>query len=283
MASKKNKNLNGQIPGRLGTAAQKFILANASKMTPEEIAKKFGKKPDLIYRFLREHADKKDIPPVDFEDKASIREELRQSESYKRLKVELTLDELKMFESDYANLIMQFAGDVLFSEKSQISMSIKYGILMSRNLEARAKAIKEITRMEAMMEDHMARHNNDPKQMDQNAKTLALTIETQIQASRANEQAFTNEYVKLAQQQDRIMEALKCTRNQRAVDVANSKVDFLSLVKSLMVKEVSDRAGRSAALMKLAGEKEYKRLGELHTFEDGSVDRPILSPETLDT
>jgi hypothetical protein len=111
---------------------------------------------------------------------------------------------------------------------------------------------------------------------------LALNIETQLQAARASEQSHTNEYVKLQERYDNIMKSLKATRDQRVKDIASSRVNFLGLVKMLQQKEMQLREGRAAELMRIAGEKEHKRLGRLHEFEDGSVDRPILSADTVD-
>ncbi len=176
----------------------------------------------------------------------------------------------------------QFKGNVLSSEETTVTQAIKYIILMSRNLIARSNALKDVGRLEQMMESLMAQYNYDPKQFDTQAKSLALNLETQLQAARASEQAHTNEYVKLQERYDNLMKSLKAMRDQRIKDVETSKVNFLGLVKMLQQKDMQDREGRNAELMRLSANKEYNRLGQLHKFEDGNVDRPILSADTID-
>ncbi len=267
-------------PGRLNKEEKKWILDNVGVLPVEEMAEKIGKTPELVHKFVRDNGGAK--RPQN-EDRAVIRQDLKCSEEWERLKDEFTGKELKLFEEKYVILMAQFKGDgVLASEEMQIMQAIKYTILMSRNLMARSRALIDVQRLEDMMEDHLARHNHDPRQMDDAARSLVLNLETQLQAARASEQSHTNEYVKLQERYDNIMKSLKATRDQRVKDIQSSKVDFLGLVKSLQQKEMQDREGRSAELMRLASAKEYKRLGRLHEYEDGQVDRPILSPDTVD-
>lgn len=267
-------------PGRLSKLDQQWILDNRNNIEVEHMAEKLGKKPELIHKFIRENGGETAVPR---KDKVSIREELRSSEEWKRLKLEFSGEELKLFEEKFIVLMAQFKSDgVLPSEEAQIIQAIKYTILMSRNLMARSKALAEIRRVEESLDAHLDKYKHNPATMDASAKQYALVLETQLQAARASEQAHTNEYVKFQERYDNIMKQLKATRDQRVKDIQSSKINFLALAKMLQQKEMQEREGRSAELMRLAGAKEYQRLGALHRYENGELDRPILTHDTLD-
>ena len=264
-------------PGRLSKEDQKWILENAGHIDVDDMAVKLGKTAEMLHRFLREHRG-----PAGTEDKITIRDDLRNSEEWKRLKAEFTGDELKLFEEKYIGFMSQFKGDVLASEETQIMQAVKFIILMSRNLAARSKALADVGRLEDALEAHLASFGGQRVNMDSVAKATALGMETQLQTARASERAHTTEYVKFQERYDNIMTGLKATREQRAKDIQSSKVNFLGLVKMLQQKDLQDREGRTMELMRKAADKEYNRLGQLHQYEDGELDRPILSPQTLD-
>jgi hypothetical protein len=77
------------------------------------------------------------------------------------------------------------------------------------------------------------------------------------------------------------MKSLKAVRDQRIAKVENSKVSYLSLIKSLQERDIQEEKMRHAELMKIAGLKEYERLGRPTKFEDGAEDSVILSADTV--
>jgi len=273
--------------GRLSERERKFILDKADLLSPAEIAVKLNRTPETVTDFIRKNrlVVTKQAPVVSsvgVTKQIEIREELRASEKWRRLKQELTTDEIRYFEEEFIKLVSQFDNNVQASEESQIFDAIKVDLLKSRNLIERRRAREDIARLERQQETFMKTNGDDAAMWDESARNFYLSLESKLVELRSAEQNKTNEFVKLQERYDRLMNDLKATRAQRIKDVETGKVSFLGLLKSLMQKDIAEREGREAGLMKMAGDKEYQRLGRLHTFEDGIIDRPILSPDTVD-
>ena len=79
-----------------------------------------------------------------------------------------------------------------------------------------------------------------------------------------------------------MLKDLKGTREQRIKAIEDSKQTFASLVKQIATdKSFRTKIGVDMEKMRLAMEKEKARLSEFHTYEDGQVDQPFLTPDTV--
>ena len=79
-----------------------------------------------------------------------------------------------------------------------------------------------------------------------------------------------------------MLKDLKGTREQRIKAIEDSKQTFASLVKQIATdKSFRTKIGVDMEKMRLAMEKEKERLSEYHEYLDGTVDQPLLTPETL--
>lgn len=266
--------------GPLGKPEKKFVAENSSVLTAAEIAAKLNRSVEMVEAYMRNHADV--VVPRDAPQNLAVRTSLRASEKWRRTISELTSEELLFFEEEYVKLLGQFDGDVYPSEETQIFDAIKFDILKGRNMTKRKRARENIEHLEQTQEDFLERFNNDVTQMSDDERAYALNLETQLTVARRAEQDYTNEYVKLQERQDGLMRSLKSTRDQRFKEVESNKVGILTLLKQLQRQDFARKEGRQAGLYKLAGEKEYNRLGQLHEYEDGTLDRPILSADTID-
>jgi hypothetical protein len=79
-----------------------------------------------------------------------------------------------------------------------------------------------------------------------------------------------------------MLKDLKGTREQRIKAIEDSKQTFASFIKQIATSdEFRDKIGIEMEKMRLASEKEKERLSEYFTYEDGNVDQPFLTPETV--
>ena len=75
---------------------------------------------------------------------------------------------------------------------------------------------------------------------------------------------------------------MKGTREQRIKRLEDSKQSFTSWIAHLMQNpEILKSYGIEMEKMRLAMIKEKERLSEFHTYEDGQIDQPFLTPETI--
>jgi len=249
----------------------------------EAIAKRINRSVTPVQKFI--DLQIKPMPPASPEEqekveKIVIRQELRATKEWTVLEKELVDDELEFFEEKYIKLMSQLR-DVLASEETQIFQAIKFEILMSRNMKERKKCREDITRLERMQEAFLRKFNGNPSLMADTDQAHALNLETQLNVSRNAEQNRTNEYARLQERHEKLMQSLKSTRDQRIKEIEKAGTDLLSVIKKLQRRDVQEREGRQMELLKLAGDKAHRDLGELTEYEDGSVDAPILSADTL--
>jgi hypothetical protein len=79
-----------------------------------------------------------------------------------------------------------------------------------------------------------------------------------------------------------MLREMKGTREQRIKRLEDSKQSFTSWVAHLMQDpETLKRYGIEMEKMRLAMLKEKERLSQFHQYEDGQIDQPFLTPDTV--
>lgn len=269
--------------GRLGNDDMAYIRAHAYQESAEEIGLAIDRSAEVVQKFIDDNvAPPKGSTPAEVEDVAriTIRQELLNSHAWKNLKHEFDEEELKFFEEAYIKMMAQMRDNVLPTEETQIFHSVKYELLMARNLRERKKFKDSIVALEDMQREFV--QGLDGKKTGAQKEYL-LDLETQLNMAKRNEQDRTTEYVKLQERHNDILKSLKSTRDQRIKQIENMNKDgYLSVLKDLSKRDEQEKQGRQIELVKLAGKKEYNRLGRPTKYEDGSEDSPILSADTVD-
>lgn len=280
--------------GRLSADDHRYIEAECENQTADAIAATLNRSLDSIKPLYKKALAKKkrgtygakEVKPEDLvspeeQEKFVIRTELRNSEAWKRLDHEFTPEELKYFEERYVEMLSQFKGDVLATENVQIMQVIRFEILQSRNLYQRREINTDIDNLKTIQRS-LSQQYPDPKKMTTEVREQLMKLETAINVARGNEAAKSTEYAKLQERHDKLTQSLKGTRDQRLEKIEKEGIDFVSILKQLSKKDIQDREGRHNELMKLGTQKEYERLGRPHKFQDGNIDSPILSVDTVD-
>lgn len=285
--------------GRFSLDEQNFIRANADKMDVNQLGEKMDRAPDSIAKWIAENLKVQAIgatlapspntttaqPESRLAERVEINRELRNSASWASLQLEFTEDELVLFNEKYVSYVAQFkqSGEVMATEEVQIFQAIKFELLMRRNLVGRKEALQSIKTLETIMADFLAKKcpGGSRAGMTDADRDRILVMETQINEARAEEKAFTGEFTKLQERHDKIMTALKATRDQRLTKIEDKKINFLDVIRELQRRDVQETEGRQIELMRLAGENELMRLGQPIKYEDGNEDSPILCAETV--
>jgi hypothetical protein len=106
-------------------------------------------------------------------------------------------------------------------------------------------------------------------------------METNISFARNSIANYTNEYTKLLNEQQKISKDLKATREQRIKRIEDGKSSWVGLIRMLEDEEIREKKGREMEIINLATEKSLQSLHDYHEYQDGTVDRPFLTPESV--
>lgn len=270
--------------GRMSHAEQTWIRENVRTIGIDEVSRKLNRSVETIDNFCRSEGIVYEDDPGDKKsaikaEEAALAKELKKTPEWEALKEEFTDKELEYFQHRYGKMMAQFQEDVLSSEETQIFHQIKFEILMQRNLKGCKRAQIDIRRLEKEMSQMIIKYENED--MPKDARDLLMALENQLLSLRSAMNSKSTEYVKLQEKHSAILKELKATRDQRITKFQDSDKNIMSLLKEMQTAKFRNEEGRQQALVNLAVKKEEERLTGYHTYEDGTVDQPILSSETL--
>lgn len=257
--------------GRLSKDEQRQISRLIDSMTVEDIAEQLDRRVDAVEKFvknvLREGLSGIEAAAYSLEDRAY----------WPQIKNQFDGEELELFKYHWTRIISQFKDDVLPTEELQIIDVIKLEILMSRSLSSQKKNIEELTIQEAML---ALEREKDREDQDTD---LLLGTQRQIAGLRAAQESLSKDLLAYQDKKARMLREIKGTREQRVKRLEDSKQSFVAWVASLMQDpDLMKNYGIEMEKMRLAMENEKIRLGKFHKYEDGQVDRPFLSADTVD-
>ena len=147
---------------------------------------------------------------------------------------------------------------------------------MNRALIGQQTNMKDIQRYEELVTDEKG------KPLEIQDKDYIFNIERQIAVCRAAQESLTREYKDLQTKKASMLKDLKATREQRIKRLEDSKQTFIGWVRNLMSNpEARREMGVEMEKMRLATNVEAERLSEYHKYEDGMIDQPFLTPDSV--
>lgn len=259
--------------GRLSKADWDYIEANCEKLSPEKIAENLGRTVESVEKYLKKLGksfNKHEAFAVQAE------YDIKSRPYWKELKAQFSEDELELFLYHWKQIIAQFRKDVLATEELQIVDTIKLEVLMNRALREQQESMERVRALEAEIDLERARDS------DQQDKEMIFNMERQIASLRAAKESLSREFKDLQTKKASMYKDLKATREQRIEKLESNKQTLSSLVnKILRNPEFYEQEGKALEKMRLAMEREKERLSDYHTYADGTVDQPFLTPETI--
>ena len=258
--------------GRFSVDEMSFIEAQAEVLSPDQIAEKLDRDPASI----RDWIEKNIGFSASQKKEAAVANELKAKPYYRELSNQFLAEELEMFEFHFKKMWSQFKDDVFHTEEMQIIDTIKLELLMNRILKSQRDNQQEVLINERLVQDEKAR-DKDQRDMD-----LIINMERQIAILRASQETLSKDYKDLQARKATMLKDLKGTREQRIKAIEDSKLTFASLVKKIATDpSYRNHIGIEMEKMRLATEKEKERLSEYSNYEDGIVDQPFLTSETV--
>ncbi len=262
--------------GQLALEEQEFIRDNIDSLSIEQIAEALNRTVKPIQRYVTESKI-----GIQSKDEQENDRTLRQKLHAKTFWIEITKQfdestgELQYFEDTWIGLVKQFREDVLPAEELQIKQFITIDILINRSMKERKRHIADTEKLQ----EEVDREYKLPEDVRDGPKLANL--ETQLSFARNSIANYTNEYTKLLNEQQKISKDLKATREQRIKRIEDGKSSWIGLIRMLEDEEIREREGREMEIMNMAVEQQVKNLSEYHTYQDGEVDTPLLTPETI--
>ena len=262
--------------GKMSKAEETFILHNVHDLSIEQIAKALDRTIAPIEKFIKSKNLKNTAVINDKEyEKNLLMKRLRDRNYYPELKQMLTANELLRFEEDWVEVILQFHDNVVYTEEIMIKQWILLQILADRSMKSRKDAMKESDNLHAQIDAEMA-----VDEQDRNT-TLLNGLNQQLGYAREGMIAFTREHSQILDKIKDIERSLKATRDTRVKIVEDSNTTFNGYLRLLEDEQNRRNAGEDAEIKRLAKDAAKDRLAKWHMYEDGRVDQPLLTSETV--
>ena len=272
MSSKKPPRKRGQ----LALEEQEFIRDNIDSLSIEQIAEALNRTVKPVQRYVTE--SKIGLKSKDEqENDTTLRQKLHAKTFWVEIEKQFdkSTGELQYFEDTWIGLVKQFREDVLPAEELQIKQFITIDILINRSMKERKRHIADTEKLQ----EEVDREYKLPEDVRDGPKLANL--ETQLSFARNSIANYTNEYTKLLNEQQKISKDLKATREQRIKRIEDGKSSWIGLIRMLEDEEIREKEGREMEIMNMSVEQQIKKLSEYHEYQDGEVDTPLLTPETV--
>ena len=256
--------------GRISKEEERTIARLIDSLTVEDIAKRLDRDVESIDNFVK----RKFRVGISGEEAAAF--SLEDRPYYHELSGQFTDEELELFKYHWSRIIAQFKDDVFPTEELQVVDVIKLELLMNRCLKSNKDNITDMSVFEKMVKEERARDKEDRDQ------DYILNLERQIAALRASQESLNRDYRELQSKKASMLREMKGTREQRIKRLEDSKQSFVSWVAHLMQDpDTMKKYGIEMEKMRLAMKKESERLSAFHQYEDGTIDQPFLTPDTV--
>lgn len=262
--------------GQLSNDEMDFIRDNVGEMTIEDIATSLNRNTTPIEKFIVQNNLSFDREQNKTDE--NLRLKLHAKSFWSEIEKQFDQDsgELKYFEDTWIGLIKQFREDVLPAEELQIKQFITIDILINRSMKERKRHISETERLQKQVDLEYKLPE------DQRDIPRLSNLETQLNFARNSIASYTNEYTKLLSEQQKISKDLKATREQRIKRIEDGKSSWVGLIRMLEDELIREKEGKEMEIISLATSKAKEKLYQNHQYEDGKVDQPILTPESLE-
>tara|TARA_B100001094_G_scaffold52478_1_gene47970 strand:- start:920 stop:1711 length:792 start_codon:yes stop_codon:yes gene_type:complete len=256
--------------GRISDDEGRTIARLADSLPVEDIAKQLDRSvnsvEEYIKRKLKIGLNKIEIAAYSLQDRPYWIE----------LESQFTESELELFKYHWARIISQFKDDVFPTEELQVVDVIKLELLMNRCLKGNKENIEQINTYDVMIKDERSRDK------DQQDHDYIINLERQVASLRASQESLNRDYRELQAKKSSMLREMKGTREQRIKRLEDSKQSFTSWVASMMQDpDLMKSYGVEMEKMKAAMKNESERLAALHKYEDGTIDQPFLTPDTV--
>lgn len=251
----------------LTAADRKFIDNNYPNEKISVIANNLGKAEKLVRDYIESKSFSVSAPIISKKKKISLRD----TAEWAFITEQFSKKEQIYFDAKYTEYTDQLDYDMEPTERKQLIQMIEFDIFIQRNKIARKQLIDRIDAVNRRLKKALEDADVDE---EQKAKDELTNLNSGMSGS-------NNELINYQASHDKLMQFLDGTRMQRLKNSASTKVNWQEFILSWHDRKVRDREAMINSIMRLADEKETKRLSEYHEFADGILDQPLLNSDTV--
>ena len=262
--------------GKLSTEECNYITRNVHEMTVAEIAANMNRTETTVKKYIIENNLVGPIESEHLTESDRLMSVLKGKPYYESALDQLTSRELRRYELHWLYIMSQFQEDVLYTEELGIH---EWGLLLV--LKDRAMVDQKFVQeeIEQLLDRVSAERAKEDRTDDENAHLTNL--EGQLAMARSNKNSAGKELKEIGDQIDRIKKGMNAHRAARIKRIEDGKKTWSGYLKDLEDERERQKHSRKAELLRMAKDKVKLELSELHTYEDGNVDRPFLTPELV--
>ena len=258
--------------GRFSKSEQEYIKDNYKDMSTMDIGTHLDRDPVSIEAYIESKLDSSILNDREIE----ALHDLKSRPFWKDLQAQFSEEELQSLLYHWGRITTQFRDDVLPTEELQIIDAIKLELLMNRALTSQQSNTNLIRTYEDLVTEEKK------ISLESQDKDHIYNLERQVAVLRAAQESLTRDYRDLQTKKSGMLKDLKATREQRIKRLEDSKQTFIGWVRNLMTNpEARREMGNNMEKMRLAMIEENKRLSAYHKYEDGSIDQPFLTPDSV--
>jgi len=254
-----------------------YIAHHSESKTSDQIAKDLRRNPEAVIKYMQ--ANNLAVASGKLSSGAKVDNNLKDTPHWNELKKQFTKEELETILYHWNNTIRQFRDDVLHTEELQIIDMIKLEVMMNRLL-TKEQEIKDKIKFLAVDEESLKKISSDSRTEED--KDDLHDIERQIASLYMASGSISKEYLDNLKEKTKILDKLKATREQRIKEIQTGKETVSGWIRQLLMNpQHLARLGQDMEKMRLATNVEIERLSQYHTYINGEVDQPLLTPETV--
>lgn len=205
-----------------------------------------------------------------------IENDIRASVEWRELEKQLSPDEQDTFVHHWIQILAQFDNDFTHTERLQIIDVCRTEILVNRVLKRINDTNSNIADFQTQ---HLYQMSLEPAERD---GQLMIQLTGKIGDLTQAIGSYNKEYKELMERKQLILKDIKGTRDQRIQRIASSTESLTGWMAKLVSSyELRHKMGIHLEKFRLAQEVELEKLSDYFTYDDGTVDQPILNADTL--
>ncbi len=256
--------------GKISNDEVEFVTANHENMAISDIATKLRRSENCVRKLIAA------VPTIEkTEEQSGWVARLHSSSFWVEVKKGLLGNEIGYFEKAWASFSDQFSSstDILATDELMIKDLIMLDIFSMRAVAEQANTVRLINELEKAI------HNEEQVDDDVRDQMALSNWRKQVTSLSTAKSSLTKHHIDYQKQKDTKLRDLKGSRDQRFKQVEESRRNIFELIKELDTHKRRVQEGHLAAKVAIASENIRKDWNQVIEYEDGTADKPFLSPE----